>query len=141
MHQDMIKHLEFIQAVIARLAGNSFLLKGWATTLAAAGFGLVATNTAPWYVLAAVLFATTTLWALDAFYLRQERLFRELFDAVRVASYQEWEMMGRFSMSTQPYDHAVASWFFTLFARTIAVLYGGIILATIIVGFVLIRCN
>jgi hypothetical protein len=30
------KHLELIQAVISRMAGNSFLLKGWSVTLAAA---------------------------------------------------------------------------------------------------------
>ena len=98
MHEDMIKHLEFVQAVITRLASNSFLLKGWATTLAASGFALVAADTASWYILAAVLFATVTLWMLDAFYLRQERLFRNLYDAVRVASYHEWEAMGRFSL-------------------------------------------
>ena len=28
-----IKHLEFIQAAINRMAGNSFLLKGWTVTL------------------------------------------------------------------------------------------------------------
>jgi hypothetical protein len=30
-----LKHLEFIQGVIARLANNSFLLKGWSVTLVA----------------------------------------------------------------------------------------------------------
>ena len=45
MHPDTIKHLEFIQAVITRMAGNSFVLKGWAITLAAAGFALAAKET------------------------------------------------------------------------------------------------
>ncbi len=30
------KHLEFLQAVITRMAGNSFLIKGWSVTLVAA---------------------------------------------------------------------------------------------------------
>ncbi len=33
---DPVKHLEFVQAVIARQAANSFLLKGWSVTLATA---------------------------------------------------------------------------------------------------------
>ena len=30
-----IRHLEMIQAVITRMASNSFMLKGWAVTLIA----------------------------------------------------------------------------------------------------------
>lgn len=37
---DRIKHLEFIQAVITRMGTNSFLVKGWALTLAAAFLAL-----------------------------------------------------------------------------------------------------
>ncbi len=33
MTEAIAKHLEFVQAVINRLAGNSFLLKGWSITL------------------------------------------------------------------------------------------------------------
>lgn len=29
----VLKHLEFIQAIVTRLANNSFLLKGWALTV------------------------------------------------------------------------------------------------------------
>lgn len=35
-----LKHLEFIQNTITRMAHNSFLLKGWATTLVVSIFGL-----------------------------------------------------------------------------------------------------
>jgi len=33
MNQNKIKHLEMIEAVIERMAKNSFQLKGWAMTL------------------------------------------------------------------------------------------------------------
>ena len=36
MNQNKIKHLEMIEAVIERMAKNSFQLKGWAMTLVAA---------------------------------------------------------------------------------------------------------
>jgi hypothetical protein len=35
-----VKHLEFIQNAITRMATNSFWLKGWAVTLVAATFAL-----------------------------------------------------------------------------------------------------
>ncbi len=34
--EPILKHLEFIQAVIARQANNSFLVKGWGLTVARA---------------------------------------------------------------------------------------------------------
>jgi hypothetical protein len=35
-----LKHLEFIQNIVTRMARNSFLLKGWSLTLVAAIFAL-----------------------------------------------------------------------------------------------------
>jgi hypothetical protein len=37
-----ISHLQMLQAVITRMAGNSFLLKGWSVTLVSAPFALAA---------------------------------------------------------------------------------------------------
>ena len=34
--ESKIAHLEMVQAVITRMAGNSFLIKGWSVTLVAA---------------------------------------------------------------------------------------------------------
>lgn len=44
MNQNKIKHLEMIEAVIERMAKNSFQLKGWAMTLVAA-VGALASGT------------------------------------------------------------------------------------------------
>ncbi|WP_373482985.1 hypothetical protein [Acetobacterium sp.] len=38
--ENKTKHLEMIQSVISRMAGNSFTLKGWAVTLIAGIFAL-----------------------------------------------------------------------------------------------------
>ena len=43
--ESKIAYLQMIQAVIARMAGNSFLIKGWSVTLVAALFALAAANT------------------------------------------------------------------------------------------------
>ena len=40
--ESKIAHLKMVQAVITRMAGNSFLIKGWSVTLVAALFALAA---------------------------------------------------------------------------------------------------
>ncbi|MDQ3010067.1 MAG: hypothetical protein M3X11_05120 [Acidobacteriota bacterium] len=76
-----IKHLEMLQAVVTRMANNSFLIKGWCITLVSALLALSAKD-AKSMVFVAYL-PVVMFWWLDAFFLRQERLFRERFDQVR----------------------------------------------------------
>ena len=71
-----------IQAVIARMAGNSFLLKGWSVTLVAALFALAAKDANKNYVNVAFI-PVVIFWILDAYYLYEERLFRGVYDRVR----------------------------------------------------------
>ena len=66
------------------MAQNSFALKAWAVTIIAAVFALAAKDSNPKISLVAYLPALT-FWMLDAYYLRQERLFQRLFDVARVA--------------------------------------------------------
>ncbi len=78
-----LKHLDLIQNVIARMAHNSFLLKGWSVTLVGALFTLSKTDIGGGIALIAVLL-TVMFWMLDSYYLSREHLFRILYDEVRV---------------------------------------------------------
>lgn len=77
-----IRHLEMIQGVISRMANNSFLLKGWAVTLAAGVFALSAKESNKYYFLIAYI-PIIIFWVLDAYYLMQERMYRALYNKVR----------------------------------------------------------
>ena len=79
---NQIKHLEMIQAVIARLAQNSSLIKGWALTLSAAFYGFAISEDCSGLALAGLL-PTVIFYGLDVYYLQAERLFRVLFEQVR----------------------------------------------------------
>lgn len=125
------KHLEFLQGVISRLARNSFLIKGWTVTLVAALFALASKDAEAGYVLIAYL-PTLMFWSLDAYYLRQERLFRSLYDEVRQGEITD------FSMDTTSVEEEVESWARVAFSRTIALFYG-ILTITIIIVMVLIE--
>ena len=83
--ENKLKHLEFIQGVINRLAANSFQMKGWAVVLVSAILVLVARedrlDAACIALVPVVLF-----WGLDGYFLWQERLYRILYDHVRKRS-------------------------------------------------------
>ena len=74
-----IKYLELIQKIIERMARNSFQIKAWTATLFAAIIVLTYSiiNILIFIVL---IFTICMFWALDSYYLRQEKLFRELYN-------------------------------------------------------------
>jgi hypothetical protein len=129
---ERLKHLEFIQAVISRLANDSFYMKGWALTVAGAfyGFAVKGTN---WRVAAIGLMPVVVFWGLDAYFLRQERLFRSLYDQVR----QHNPAVEPFSMNAAAYATGVASWGRILFSRTLAPFYGPVFIIGIILTGIL----
>ena len=64
--ESKLKHLEMIQAVVNRMANNSFLLKGWSVTLVSALLALAAANSDRRFVFVAVL-PLLMFWLLDAY--------------------------------------------------------------------------
>ncbi len=82
MDDARIKHLEFIQAVITRMARNSFLLKGWSVTLATALLSLGKSDGSSQLAILAYV-PLVFLWALDAYYLLLEQRFRQLYEDAR----------------------------------------------------------
>ena len=133
MDDHVIKHLEIVQSTITRMAGNSFLLKGWTITIAAALFALAAKDSDYSFALLAILPAIS-FWGLDAYYLRQERLFRALYDAVR-SSTSNAPSVEPFSMSTTKYSNGVHGWFRTLFTPAVLPLHSIVLAAAVIVIF------
>ena len=127
------KHLEFIQGVINRMAGNSFLLKGWSVTLVAALFALSAKESYLGFVYLAY-FPAIAFWILDGYFLRQEKLFRELYNCVRVKKEEEID----FSMDTESFKKKVVSWFCVMFSTTLRIFHGVVIVSIIIVMLIML---
>ncbi|REE96651.1 hypothetical protein [Thermomonospora umbrina] len=127
-----IKHLEFIQNTVARLAGNSFLAKGWALTISAALYGVSASRLSPWIALAAIG-PTLGFWWLDSYFLQQERLFRCLYNDVRKPD----SSVELFSMDTSPYRGDVhVVWRRVFFSSTLRVFYGALVVAGMVLVIV-----
>lgn len=126
--KERIEHLKMIQAVISRMAQNSFLIKGWAVTLVAALFALAAADSNPAMVVIALIPATG-FWLLDAYFLRQERLFRGLYDQIRSASGSV-----DFSMNTD--DSTPKTGIIEVACSPTLLLFYGLALTTILIGFI-----
>lgn len=93
------KHLELIQGIINRMSSNSFMLKGWAVTLVAGIFAISAKDADKMYFLVAYI-PIIIFWFLDAYYLKQEHLYRRLYDEVRQRTEEEID----FCLNAAPYD-------------------------------------
>jgi hypothetical protein len=124
---DRIKHLEMIQAVVARLANEAALIRGWALTVSSAFFGFAAQSLSS-RVAAVGLLPVFAFWGLNAYYLRAERQYRCLYDRVRTADSE----VALFSMNARA--EKVDSWWRTIWSVTLWPFYGVIF----VVGAILI---
>ena len=121
-----IKHLEIIQTVINRLAGNSFLIKGWAITISLAGFGLF-TNKNNSIFLILVLFSAVIFWILDSYYLRQEKLFRNLYQSLVEQARNNGSELGSFTMNVSGSRKNVQGLLCIMFSFPVVLIYLAII--------------
>jgi hypothetical protein len=128
-----LKHLEFIQAVITRMATNSFLFKGWAITIAAglAAFAAVESRTT---LLVLALASTVMFWGLDGYYLWLEHCFIELHNKVATKKPAEID----FAMTPDKTD-AAKGWMTTCICRPHLWLFYGTIIFVDVIGIILIR--
>ena len=122
-----LKHLEFIQGAITRLANNSFRMKGWAVFLVAALLVLLAREGCIEFAYIAFV-PVIVFWGLDGYFLWQERLFRDLYNHVRELD----EANIDFSMDRDVFKR---SWLGATFSRTLIPFYGALAIS---VGLALI---
>ena len=127
-----LKHLDIIQGVINRMASNSFSVKNWTVVLVSALFALAARFSDTNFIPIAFI-PVSAFWLLDGYFLRQERLYRKLYDRVR----QQKETEIDFSMNTSEFFAEVDSWLLVCLSNTLLIFYGFISL-TITIGIFVI---
>jgi hypothetical protein len=135
---ERIKHLEFIQSIIARLAANGFIIKGWTVTLTTGLIGVSADKDKAVCAAAAIIPAIV-FWGMDAYYLRQERLYRKLYDDTRRPAEQQTQPVEPFSLSVLTYRNAVPSWGETMVSLSLLALHGIVLMVAILATAYLAR--
>jgi hypothetical protein len=126
-------HLRMIQGIINRLSQNSFLLKGWSVVLVSGLFALAASKSDVLFILLAY-FPTLAFWALDGYFLWQERLFRALYDRTRLLPDDQID----FSMNTYVVEANVDKWGDVVLSRSLVIYHGAIVASIIIVMLIVL---
>ncbi len=128
------KHLEFIQNIISRMAGNLFFLRGWTITLIAALLALFAKGNNSIYIVYFLIVITLVFWVLDGYFLSQERLYRDLYNHVRKLKEEEID----FSMDTSEYKKLKKNTLiYSMFSSTLLVFYIPLIVAAVVIVYLI----
>lgn len=127
----MLKEIDIVQEIIKRMAFNSFMIKGWAITLVVVTLLL---KGAKHQILIAFI-PLLVFWFLDAYFLRQERMYRRLYD---------WVISNRLKTDEHLFDmnarrFKVQSKFRIMFSITLGWFYGWI--AVLIASYSIILFN
>ena len=126
---DHHKHMDYVQAIIARLATNSFVMKGWALTVSSALLGFSASK-GLWALAALAVVPAAAFWFLDTYYLRQERAFRDMYEDVAA------KRVTGFKIKPGPYASR-HSWGRTGKSLSLSVFYGPIVVVCVLVAVIM----
>jgi len=130
--ENKIKHLEFIQSVINRMATNSLIIKGWSITLVAILFTLSSKSTDSGCILAFFIPVFMFL-ILDGFFFSREQRFRSLYNYVRELKVDEID----FSMDASDFKKGKNNWARSIFSSTILVFYTPLIISILIIYYLI----
>ncbi|EKY09107.1 hypothetical protein HMPREF9075_01485 [Capnocytophaga sp. oral taxon 332 str. F0381] len=125
-----LKHLEFIQNAINRMANNSFIIKGWCITLAVALIALLEKEDINKCYIAFSFLPLLFFWFLDAYFIKVERQYRKLYDEVR----KEEDEKIDFSMDISSYEECYRKVFFSY---TLFLFYLSLIGISLVITFLI----
>ena len=129
----MLKEIDIIQDIIKRMAFNSFMIKGWAITLVVVTLLLKGTEK---YQVWIAFIPLVVFWFLDAYFLRQERMYRKLYKWVIGNRLKTEEYL--FDMNARRFENEVQSIPRIMFSITLGWFYGSIAILVIIYTLMLL---
>ena len=122
----MLKEVELIEDIIKRMGSNSFLVKGWTITLVVASLLLKGPRYQAWIAFIPLLM----FWFLDAYFLWQEKMYRELFAWVVNNRLKTTDHL--FDLNANRFKDVVQSKYRIMLSTTLLWFYGSIALLTVI---------
>lgn len=132
MSELRLKHLELIQGTVARMAGNLFYLRGWVVTLVAGILVLLTQSQSGKLPVIFLILVLVIFWIYDGYFLSQERMYRDLYDKVRVLDESKID----FSMDIGEFKKLKKnSIVYCIFSKTLLFFYGPLLLSALYVIF------
>lgn len=118
----LIEEIKVIQDVIKRMASNSFSVKTWTITLIVATLLFKGSNE---HIFIAFI-PLIAFWFLDSYYLKQERLFREVHNWITTYRLENDDKL--FNLNPTPFNGKVQSIFRIIFSVSTLPFYGSILI-------------
>ncbi|OOF51733.1 hypothetical protein BKK54_01785 [Rodentibacter genomosp. 1] len=123
------KEIELIQTCINRMANNSFLLKGWTVSLITVILALTNISLSK-YAYLALFIPLISFWYLDAFFLRKERMYREMYSWVLENRSKSDEHI--YNLNPHRFDGSVKKILSVFLSKTLLIFYGSLMFTLII---------
>lgn len=132
------KEIDLIQACITRMAQNSFLIKGWAISIVAVVMALADKANNPALLSSILLIPLASFWYLDAFFLRTERMYRQMYTWVlERRRHGEDDML--YDLNPNRFKDKVDSRLKIMWSETLRWFYGVPVL--IVIGIIIWQCH
>ena len=122
----MIEEIKIVQDIIKRMAFNSFMIKGWTITLVTITLLLRGSK----YQVFIAFIPLIVFWILDAYFLKQERLYRRLYKWIIENRLNTIEHL--FDMNTKRFEKEEQSIFRIMFSITLGWFYGSLLVLLVI---------
>ena len=133
MHEKKLKHLEFIQNTITRMAGNLFYLRGWVITLIVGMLALFSQIEDSKLIIIFLIFVIAIFWMYDGYFLSLERMYRDLYDKIRLIKDEE---KIDFSMNISEYKKLKKnSMIYCIFSKTLFFFYMPLLIISLYIIF------
>ena len=118
-----IEHLKMIQAVVARVAGNSVQMKTWTVSLVTAVIVFTGLSDSPhWLIGAGGCIPVVVFWLMDARYLHLERCYIKLYETVAMGA-----TISDFNLNYRPHATAVEPTWKVAFSWPVCTFYGSLL--------------
>lgn len=119
---ELHKEIDLIQSCISRMTNNSFMLKGWLVSLMVVIITLTPENSNQ--VMAGLVMLTLTLafWYLDGFFLRTEKLYREMYNWM-LEKRREGSKEAQYDLNPERFDSQVGSIRKVMWSKTLRWFY------------------
>jgi len=131
--EDFRLYINLIEEIIKRMAKNAFIIKGWAITVISALLTLGTSLSCDLSVLIIIIVVDGAFCFLDCFYLRQERLYRNLYSHVVKCSKDENEQIDYYNLNASLYGDKRTRYINVICSKSILPLYGMLVILIFIV--------
>ena len=122
--EDFRLYINLIEEIIKRMANNTFIIKGWAITVISALLTIENSFKANFRIDMIIIVVDGAFCFLDCFFLRKERLYRNLYANVIKCSKDKEMQIDYYNLNTKLYTNRRTRYINVIFSKSILPLYG-----------------